>query len=300
MSANQQGGGASCPSKIIPLLLLLLLVGPGFAGEKRPTKTGPNEHHLILVEAGSYRVGMPEYAPNPPRTVTLQAYWIAEAETTNAQFAAFVAATNYKTDAEKRGEGKVSLEGMADWAWTVIKGADWRNPFGPTGPKAKDQPNHPVTQISGADAEAYCKWAGYRLPTLDEWEVAARAGSTTLYPWGKQYDPKKANTWNGDSHRKNHLLDGYCYTSPVKQFPANAWGLYDVIGNVFEYCSGIPATLQRRSGQEKRLISGRGGSWWCSPGTCSYFNLRDIGTMDKHGPLANQGFRVVMLAEGQK
>lgn len=257
-------------------------------------KAGPNGHRMIAVPAGNYSVGGKNFAPNPLREIKLAAYFIADAETTNAQFAAFVKATDYKTDAEKRGQGRVALEGMADWAWTSMKGVDWRHPFGLDGPAAADQPEYPVTQISGADAEAYCTWAGCRLPTLDEWEVAARAGATTIYPWGDEFKPEMANIWNGASHRKNTKEDGFIYTNPVRKFPPNAWGLYGMVGNVFEYCSGLPRTLLTRAGQGGRLISGRGGSWWCSFGTCSYFNLRDIGTMDKHGALANQGFRVVM------
>ena len=221
---------------------------------------------------------------------TLAAYKIADAETTNAQFIAFVKATGYVSDAEKRGFGKVFTEGMPDWVWADEKTATWKKPFGEKAPSAEEQPNYPVTQISGADAEAYCKWLGARLPTLDEWEVAARAGSKTRFPWGKTFDPTKANIWNGKTHFKETKEDGFVYTAPVRSFPPNAWGLYDVIGNVFEYCADLPGPYK---GREAVLISGRGGSWWCSKGTCSFFNLVDIGRMDRHGSLANQGFRVV-------
>lgn len=281
--------------RFIPLLLLALL--PTAAAEQPAKKEGPNKHRLVRVPAGEYIVGAEGYAPNPRRSVKLAAFSIADAETTNAQFAAFVEATSYRTNAEKRGTGKVSLEGMADWAWKTVDGADWRHPFGPEGPAAADHPDHPVTQISAADAMSYCGWIGGRLPLNDEWEVAARAGATTLYPWGDAFDPRKANIWTGGSHRRNTLVDGFLYTSPVRSFPPNAWGLYDVLGNVFEYCADLPGTLLSRAGKERRLASGRGGSWWCSEGTCSAFNLRDIGTMDKHGSLANQGFRVVFDSE---
>ncbi len=258
--------------------------------EAPPQQGGPNNHLLVIVPAGTYAVGSPDSLRNPARKVALAAYAIATAETTNRQFAAFVAATHYVTDAEKLGTGKVSLEGMADWDWDQVKGANWRHPSGPGGTGWEELGDHPVTQISGSDAEAYCKWLGARLPTLDEWEVAARAGAKTRYPWGEKFDPKLANTWNGETHRRNTREDGFVYTAPVKSFKPNAWGLHDVIGNVFEYCSGLPNDAH--PGDEAHLIAGRGGSWWCSFGTCHFFNLVDIGRMDKHGSLSNQGFRV--------
>jgi formylglycine-generating enzyme required for sulfatase activity len=259
---------------------------------------GKNGHVFILVPAGSYQVGGAGSERKPLRTVKLESYAIAEAETTNAQFAKFIEATKYVTDAEKRGFGKVAVEGMPDWAWNESPGANWRRPFGAQGKSWEELRDHPVTQISGADAEAYCRWLGARLPVLAEWEVAARAGSTTRFPWGKAYDPKKANIWNGASHMKDTREDGFLYTAPVKSFPPNAWGLYDVIGNVFEYCSGLP--IGARQGDEKRFIAGRGGSWWCSKNTCSFFNLVDIGQMDRRGSLANQGFRIVLDASARK
>lgn len=256
-----------------------------------PARPGPNEHQIVTIPSGIYKVGAPGNLRNPRRSTRLKSYRIADAETTNEQFGRFVNATGYLTDAEKRGYGLVSFEGMADWEWKEVKGANWRAPFGPGGPKADNQPNYPVTQISGADAEAYCNWLGGRLPTLDEWEVAARAGSMTRWPWGNTFDPRRANVWNGESHRHNTREDGWVYTSPVRSFPPNAWGLYDVIGNVFEYCSRLPRTISETDAG--RLVAGRGGSWWCSASTCNFYNLEDIGTMDRHGTLANQGFRIV-------
>ncbi len=276
--------------KLTPLISLFLIA---VAQAEKPRRAdGPNGHAFIIVPAGDYRIGAKDAPRNPSRMVTLKSFAIAEAETTNAQFAKFVAATSYVTDAEKRGFGKVSLEGMPDWAWKEVPGANWRRPLGDEGKSWEQLRDHPVTQISGADAEAYCQWLGVRLPTLNEWEVAARAGATTRYPWGEKFDPKNANIWNGDSHLKNTREDGHVYTSPVKSYPPNAWGLYDVIGNVFEYCAGQP--LDAKKSDEERFICGRGGSWWCSANTCHFYNLVDFGRMDKHGSLANQGFRVVM------
>jgi sulfatase modifying factor 1 len=256
---------------------------------------GPNGHLLVTVLAGKYQVGAAENVTNPAHRAVLKPYQIADAETTTAQFAKFVEATGYVTDAEKRGFGKTFHEGLADWKWTEEKGANWRRPFGPDRPKAAD--DHPVTQISGADALAYCKWVGGRLPTCDEWEVAARAGETGKWPWGKDWVAGKANVWNGKNHGAETKADGFTYTAPVRSYAPNAWGLYDVIGNVFEYCADLPEPYR---GREKTLVAGRGGSWWCSEGTCNFYNLVDIGRMDRRGSLANQGFRVVFDPKARK
>lgn len=180
-------------------------------------------------------------------------------------------------------------EGLPDWEWLSTPGAHWRHPFGG---ESAAPPDHPVTQISAADALAYCAWAGLRLPTLVEWEVAARAGSDARYPWGDELAPggvPRANIWEGATHEKNDRTDGFVYTSPVRSFPPNAWGLFDVIGNVFEYSSDLGRDA---SGPRPDLTAARGGSWWCSQGTCGFYNLVDIGSQNRNASLANQGFRV--------
>lgn len=282
--------------KTLAFLIFLAVICSASADTPAKEK-GPNGHILVTVPAGKYELGGKGYELNPPHVATLRSFKIADAETTNAEFAEFVKATGYVTDAEKRGFGKVFHEGMEDWAWDDVKGACWRLPMGPDGPKAADLPNHPVTQISGADAEAYCKWLGARLPTIDEWEAAARAGAHTRYPWGDKFIAGRANIWNGETHAKETSDDGYVYTAPVRSYPPNAWGLYDVIGNVFEYCADLPEPLH---GREGTFIAGRGGSWWCSANTCNSFNLVTIGHMDRHGSLANQGFRVVFDVQPAK
>ncbi len=269
----------------------MLLLFPACILASQPEKiTGRNGHFLVTIPAGAYLLGGEGNALNPPHTVYLRAFRIADADTTNVEFLAFVTATGYVTDAERRGYGKTFHQGMADWAWNDTPGATWRHPRGNAGPSASEIPRHPVTQISGADAEAYCRWVSGRLPTCDEWEAAARAGAGALYPWGDKFIPGRANVWNGATHAKEDPVDGYIYTSPVRSYPPNAWGLYDVIGNVFQYCSDLPPALR---GNESRFIAGRGGSWWCSANTCNSFDLVTIGHMDRHGSLANQGFRVV-------
>jgi sulfatase modifying factor 1 len=253
---------------------------------------GPNGHKLVIVPAGQYAVGEKSHGLNPYRRVSLESYRIADAETTNAQFSAFVSKTKYVSEAEKRGSSLVFRTDQPEWRWVDAKGAHWRCPQGPDDPfTAAKNPDYPVTQISLVDAEAYCRWVGGRLPTHVEWEVAARGGSVHNFPWGSEYDPKLANIWNGTTHRKDSKLDGFEFLAPVRSFPANAWGLHDVIGNVFEYVSDLP--YGTKPNPSKPVSAARGGSWWCSKNTCRFFNLVDTGTMLKNASLPNQGFRVV-------
>jgi formylglycine-generating enzyme len=270
------------------LVISLLLAATAYGGE---TKPGPNHHLLVRIPAGSYRLGSAEHRTNQPHVFKTVGYFIADAETTNAQFAAFVTVTGYRTQAERNGWSLSGGEGSAEWEWKRQDGADWKHPFGPAGPDATLLPTHPVTQICGEDARAYCKWLGGRLPHFDEWETAARAGAATCYPWGKDFRPKLANTWNGRDHRLNTREDGFTLTAPVRSYPPNAWGLYDVVGNVFEYCEGSPPWMT--TAQAARRICGRGGSWWCSSHCCHFYNLLDSGSMIKTASLPNQGFRVV-------
>lgn len=274
------------------IALSLALLATSYGATVQPiAKKGPNAHQLIQVPAGSYELGDTNHKLNKPHSFQTNGFSISDAETTNAQFAAFVAATGYRTRAERNGWSLVGGEGSAEWEWKRMDGANWRHPFGPPGPDSEKLPDHPVTQISGEDARAYCRWISGRLPTLDEWETAARAGSTTAYPWGKTFDSKRANTWNGANHRRNTLEDGFKLISPVRSYPPNAWGLYDVIGNVFEYCEGHPKWMTTSLAEQR--ICGRGGSWWCSRHSCGFYNLLDIGSMIKTASLPNQGFRVV-------
>ena len=265
-----------------------------------------SEATFVAVRPGVYTVGAVGHRRNPLRKVRLQAFSIGATEVTNAQFARFVKATGYRTDAEKHGFGMTFQSGMEDWQWASTPGAHWRRPFGPGQPDITGKDRHPVTQISFRDAQAYCRWAGGRLPSVEEWEVAARAerraagaragvdlqNETPRWPWGEEFAPQgvyRVNTWQGPSHRRNTLQDGHLFTSPVASYPANSWGLYDVIGNVFEYCTDPRA----KSATGAPLAAGRGGSWWCSPGTCDAFNLLDIGQMAPAATLPNQGFRMV-------
>lgn len=245
---------------------------------------------FIQVPAGNYTIGRKGHLLNPRRNVHTNGFLIAGTETTNREFEAFVRATGYITDAEKKHDALVFAPGLQEFRWMEDSTAYWRYPNGRSRGGIDARWNHPVTCISYADVLAYCRWAGHRLPTLPEWEIACRAGSHTDYYFGNSSDSIGlfANVWHGRDHLTADSSDGYMYTSPVASFRPNAWGLFDMYGNVFEFCSG------HLSGKESNTIAhARGGSWWCSKNACSFFNSYDIGRVNIHASFSNQGFRLV-------
>lgn len=260
------------------LALALLVVSPKDLGD------------FVEIPAGTYQVGKQGYLDNYPRKVKLRNFAIAKYETTNDQFDAFVRATDYVTDAERLHNAMVFVPPLKEFTWLQDRTATWRHPNGVKRDSIVGKDNHPVTTISFHDAQAYCKWAGVRLPTLDEWEVACRAGTTTDYFWGSDSNQigKYANVWHGRDHLKPDRSDGYMYTSPVGSFKPNPWGLYDMYGNVFEFCTG-----RMPSDKSPRARHARGGSWWCSRNACCFFNSADVGKVDVSASFSNQGFRVV-------
>ncbi|MBZ4188848.1 formylglycine-generating enzyme family protein [Niabella beijingensis] len=245
---------------------------------------------FVLIPPGSYPVGMSGSVENPPRRVITKGFRIATTELTNAAFEKFITATGYITEAERFKNGLVFEPGLEEFRWITDSTAYWRYPNGSSRGGIENKMDHPVTGISFTDALAYCKWAGVRLPTLDEWEIAARAGSSTKYFKGvtDATISRYANIWQGPDHLQADSTDGFMYTAPVAHFKPNPLGLYDVLGNVFEFCSG---TLPRDKG--RKVAHARGGSWWCSKNACNFFNTVDIGSVNPHASFSNLGFRVV-------
>lgn len=248
---------------------------------------------FVHIPKGEYWLGSREHQLNPLRKVSSPGFDIATTELTNRLFEKFVKATHYKTDAERLKNAMVFAPGLAEFRWLSDSTAYWRFPNGTSREGIADKMNHPVTTISYADAAAYCKWAKVRLPTLDEWEIASRAGAKTTYFWGD--DPKQiseyANIWHGRDHLSADFTDGYMYTAPVASFKPNGFGLYDIYGNVFEFCEGTLKT----DPENRKIGHARGGSWWCSNYACGFFNSLDVGRNNPHASFSNQGFRVLRI-----
>lgn len=268
----------------IRLTIILALLGFGAHAQVKD--------RFVLVPKGRYTIGKRQFPSNPLRRVLVDSFYISAYETTNREFSVFVAATGYVTDAERQHDGLVFVPGLAEFQWQEDSTASWRYPNGISRGGIEGKPDHPVTSISYSDVLAYCAWAGVRLPTLEEWEIACRAGTTTDYFFGKDDRAigKYANIWHGHDHLTADSSDGYMYTAPVGSFAPNAWGLYDMYGNVFEFCTG------RRDAHESRTLAhARGGSWWCSAASCHFFNSFDIGGVNIHASFSNQGFRAVRI-----
>lgn len=260
---------------------------------------------MVAVPGGSFVMGRddsPRLDERPAHTVRISPFSFDETLVTVADFRRFVDETGYVTTAEKLGFGMVSVEGMDDWKWAETPGATWRQPWGPERADIVQGDDHPVVMVSWEDADAYCKARGARLPTEAEWEYAMRAGATGRYPWGDGPDRDGRpglNRWEGRDHHDNVATDGWVYTSPVRAFPPNAWGLYDPVGNVWQFTADWYAadTFQRgdvtdpKGPDEGWAKVARGGSWWCSATTCAGYGLWDRGKTQPKAVYPNNGFR---------
>jgi len=273
----------------------------------------------------------------PVHSVSLDGFWIDEYVVTNSQFAEFVRATGYTTIAERKPDPKdfpgvpadkllpgslvfsppktsVPLDDVSQW-WIYVPGASWNHPEGPNS-SIVGRENHPVVQVCYLDAVAYANWAGKRLPTEAEFEYAARGGlDQKAFVWGDDYRPGgkyMANTFQGHFPDNNSAADGYEGTSPVGAFPPNRYGLYDMAGNVWEWCSDwyrpdyYDVSAERNPqgpassfdpdepGQLKRVQ--KGGSFLCTDQYCNRFmpGGRGKGAIDTGS--SHIGFRCVLTA----
>ena len=253
----------------------------------------------------------------PVRAVTLQPFLIDACCVTNEEFNAFIHATGYKTEAETFGwsfvfELFLTTKQLAqvtqrvagsEW-WCRIDGATWRHPEG-AGSNIKQRWDHPAVHLSWRDAAAYAAWSGKRLPTEAEWECAARGGLVQQrFPWGDELTPggrHRCNIWLGVFPKRNTAEDGYVGTAPVKSFRANGYGLYNVAGNVWEWCHDwfspdfhVQGPRRDPAGPptgNRKVV--RGGSYLCHHSYCNRYRVgaRTANTPDSS--TGNTGFRCV-------
>jgi formylglycine-generating enzyme len=240
-----------------------------------------------------------------PRPAVVAPFAIAATTVSNGEFATFVAATGHVTDAERFGWSFVfggllpddfpDTRGVAaaPW-WRQVYGATWQHPEGPHSTVA-DRGDHPVVQVSFRDAAAYAAWIGARLPKEAEWEFAARAGSTSTFPWGDELEPDGQhlmNVFQGDFPGHNTAADGWLGTCPVDAFPANAFGLYNATGNVWEWTSDRYADAGAGGGTGTDNLVLKGGSYLCHASYCRRYRpaARMASTADSTA--GNIGFRL--------
>ncbi len=262
---------------------------------------------MVEIPAGPFWMGssdadvFPDDGEGPVREVEVSAFRIDAKAVSNAQFASFVKATGYVTEAERfgwsfvfhdfvagadRGSVMNARVPQAPW-WLGVSGADWRHPEGPSS-QVGTRSNHPVVHVSWADAAGYAAWAGKRLPTEAEWEKAARGGlQRQRYPWGDEFTPRgrhRCNTWQGVFPRQNTADDGFLGTAPVDAYRPNGYGLFNTSGNVWEWCADwfsadwhvaeSTATRVDPTGPaagEVRVM--RGGSYLCHRSYCNRYRV---------------------------
>jgi sulfatase modifying factor 1 len=259
---------------------------------------------MVWIPGGTFLMGSDDHYPeeSPSRPVTVDGFWMDRHTVTNHEFSRFVRKTGYVTVAERTPDRaaypdakpemlipasavfrkpphRVDLRNPYNW-WSSVPGADWRHPQGP-GSSIKKRPDHPVVHVAWEDVEAYTQWAGRQLPTEAEWEFAARGGlDRATYAWGEEFTPAgrwMANTWQGEFPVENLMQDGYEGTAPVGSFPPNGYGLFDMIGNVWEWTtdryedqteiSHACCSVDSPQPSIPRKVM-KGGSHLCAPNYC--------------------------------
>lgn len=290
---------ASAPSALLlPVLLALSACSEASQQDTREPAaaacTGVTAPGMVWVPGGRFTMGTDARYPEegPPREIVVTGFWMSQTEVTNAQFAAFVAATGYRTEAERdppvlRGAPPEMLQpGSAVfrvptpdnrnwWAW--VPGANWQHPAGPQS-AIVGRERDPVVQVTYGDALAYARWAGLSLPTEEQWEFAARAGAPALPEPSDASGQPTANYYQGVFPARDTGEDGFYARAPVGCFPPNGFGLHDMIGNVWEWTSSAT-----RPGEPVNVI--KGGSFLCAANYCAryrpaarQFQERDLGT----------------------
>lgn len=257
---------------------------------------------MVFIKGGTFKMGSDRGMPYkaPVHDVTLNSFWMDKHEVTVAEFAKFVEKTSYVTEGEKIGWSGVFDAEQGEW--TRCDGVSWRNPD--CGDK-KPNPNEPVSQVSYADANAYAKWAGKRLPTEAEFEYAVRGGlEQNEYAWGNELRPNGkpvANWWQGNFPEKDAEEDGFNGRAPVMSFAPNGYGLYDVAGNVWEWTSDWYADDYYSWGEKDNPTGAatgiekviRGGSWLCAENYCTNYRAAGRSHSPTDSALNNLGFRLV-------
>jgi formylglycine-generating enzyme len=275
---------------------------------------------LAQIPGGRYRVGdesrwsYPNDGEGPAHEVELSAFRIDAYSVSNRQFGDFVDATGWVTDAEKYGWSFVfagllpndfpptrAVQG-AEW-WRQVLGADWRHPEGPDS-DVSDRLDHPAVHVSWNDAQAFCVYSGTRLPTEAEWEVAARGGlEDQPFPWGHELEPggrHQMNVFQGEFPVTNTGSDGYLGTAPVDAFMPNGYGLFNVCGNVWEWCAdwldvgyyGWSPTAAPQGPASGAMRVMRGGSYLCHASYCRRYRVSARFGNEPDSSSGNVGFRV--------
>jgi sulfatase modifying factor 1 len=288
-----------------------------------PTASSQGDVHdddFVDIAGGAFIMGTNEDyrytgdGEGPARETTLGAFRIAKHSVSNRQFAAFVNATGYQTEAERYEWSFVfhlflpddfpDTRGVAatPW-WRQVYGADWAHPAGPQS-DLDGLSDHPVVHVTWTDAQAYCAWAGVRLPTEAEWEMAARGGLLQKrFVWGDEFAPKgrtMCNIFEGSFPVENTAEDGYVGTSPIDAFPPNGFGLHDMAGNVWEWANDWFHTTFHADGSrtdpqgppsgEAKVM--RGGSYMCHDSYCHRYRVSARSSNTPDSSSGNLGFRV--------
>lgn len=279
---------------------------------------------MVKLYGGPFLMGtdseeaFPLDGEGPVRQIQLDEFYIDKFAVTNQMFAEFVAATGYRTESERLGwsfvfQGHIPPERHqelvvatvpgASW-WCRVNGADWRHPEGPDS-SVDTRPYHPVTHMSWNDAQAYCAWAGKRLPTEAEWEFAARGGlEQRIFPWGDELTPEDrhlCNVWQGEFPAVDLGEDGYTGPAPVDAFPANGYGLHNITGNTWEWCNDwfdsayhVTATRLNPVGPPRGTSKVmKGGSYLCHASYCNRYRVAARTSNMPDSATTNIGFRCV-------